>query len=219
MNEAHGQQAMAGIALTGLYRRQQRTEDCLREAEKAMAAAERAADAKVGPFQTQFVRAKLALADAHFAVGQLGACEDELFNAIRTIPELLDSVVFALDLYARMWGLNDEQLEAGQLPRDEVEEGWAELLAILDAKFQEPRLGELARARFQLLVQGQSALAEKLVAELPARGQESGKEKIDGPANKTTAGRPTTVARLSPLERAMRGQLLDALKRSAASSQ
>jgi hypothetical protein len=155
--------AEQSMRLSGLLIRAGRHEPALEMAALALEAASRAADQEVGPFQSLFLRAKLAMADACLGANRFADAEDHVFEAIETIPELVDSVLFGADLYARLLTYDDDRLERGGLPRDEVEESYAELLAQLDARCPDELICQLARARYDVLVNERFEEADALL--------------------------------------------------------
>lgn len=90
---------------------------------------DRALDA-IGPLRERLTAYELPLAIRdllwrfHEGVGDFASAEDELFTLLDDDPELLPE---GLAFYERLLTLPDETLAAGNLPRDEVLAGQAEL--------------------------------------------------------------------------------------------
>jgi tetratricopeptide (TPR) repeat protein len=71
---------------------------------------------------------RLHLARLHEALGQYGDAEDILFEILDDDPDSTAAVDHGIAFYQRLLALTDEELEAGNLPRDEVRAAFAELL-------------------------------------------------------------------------------------------
>ncbi|MBN1946741.1 MAG: hypothetical protein JW797_13785 [Bradymonadales bacterium] len=158
-------EVLLSLDLVRLHRTAGQTDRAFQVVEGALAAAQRAVDREVGPYVALYVQAKLAMADCCVLTGQFAQAEDHLFQVVEAVPEWMVPVLVAIDQYVAMLAMNDEVLRRGGLPRGEVEEGFAELLAILDARFQDEQISELARARYRLLVNGEREPAERLLEE------------------------------------------------------
>jgi tetratricopeptide (TPR) repeat protein len=155
----------SALRLTVFELKAERPDEALEMAQRALGGALKACELKIGRFPILFVRSKMALADVLFARNELARAEDHLFQAIDSIPELLDSRLIAMDYYADLVGRTDDDLASGGLPRDEVEASYAELLAGLDVRCDNETIRDLARARFDLLVNDRRESAEELVAQ------------------------------------------------------
>jgi tetratricopeptide (TPR) repeat protein len=155
--------------LTVLYRRGSRLEEALGAARGALQVAESLAGDEWGPFAALYVRAKMVLADLCFDAGQFSEGEDHLFEVIESVPELLDPVLSGIDAYLSLWALSDDALVSGGLPREEVGESLAELLATFDARSSDDALRAAVWARYDLLVNGQREAAEQIASSPPAQ--------------------------------------------------
>ncbi len=62
------------------------------------------------------------------AVGRYADAEDALFEAIDAAPDDSGPIDSGILFYQRLLAKDDAELEAGDLPRDEVKTGLAELL-------------------------------------------------------------------------------------------
>jgi len=71
---------------------------------------------------------RLHLARLHEALGQYGDAEDVLFEVLDDDPDSTAAVDHGIAFYQRLLALSDDQLEAGNLPRDEVRAALTELL-------------------------------------------------------------------------------------------
>jgi tetratricopeptide (TPR) repeat protein len=71
---------------------------------------------------------RLHLARLHEALGQYGDAEDIVFEILDDDPDSTAAVDHGIAFYQRLLALTDEELEAGNLPRDEVRAAFAELL-------------------------------------------------------------------------------------------
>lgn len=138
-----------------------------KDVERAMEAAKRAVELEVKGFETLYLRAKIAMADACFGTGDLAAGEDHIFAAIDAMPELLDTLLVAVDFYTALWGKTDAELEEGGLPRDEVGDSYAELLAKLDAACSDNLIKSIVRARYDLIVNDRVEPAAALLKKYP----------------------------------------------------
>jgi len=101
----------------------------------------------------------LALLRYYEQVGAYALAEDALFEALEAEPENADVVETGLALYARLWQQSDEALVAGNLPRDEVAAGWAEL-----RNWRSTSAGGSAAVSFQNVGARPSSLSENPVA-------------------------------------------------------
>jgi len=151
-----------GLRIAGLKARGGDKVAALVGTQRALEAAERAVDAHAPGYAGLFIKAKIATADASFANDKYSEGEDHVFAAIEAVPDLFEPVLVAMDFYALLTTKSDEQLEAGGLPRDEVEDSYAELLAKLDACCDDELMCSLARARYDVLVNGRKEQAQAL---------------------------------------------------------
>lgn len=161
---------MTCTRLVEMATRQKWPEVALKWAQHEMKLADRLVDASVGPFGADYVRARMDLAKAFIDNGQFDAAEDHIFGAIESASEHVDVVLFGTDLYAVLTTKTDEELQAGGLPRDEVEDSYAELLAKLDTNctsVQEKEIAVLSRARFDCLVNGRFDSAAQALEQEP----------------------------------------------------
>ncbi|HEX6676452.1 MAG TPA: DUF6483 family protein [Actinomycetes bacterium] len=71
---------------------------------------------------------RLHLARLHEALGQYGDAEDVLFEVLDDDPEATAAIDHGIAFYQRLLAKDDAELEAGNLPRDEVRSALAELL-------------------------------------------------------------------------------------------
>jgi tetratricopeptide (TPR) repeat protein len=71
---------------------------------------------------------RLYLARLHEALGQFGDAEDVLFEVLEDDPDATVAVDHGIAFYQRLLAMSDEELAAGNLPRDEVRAALAELL-------------------------------------------------------------------------------------------
>ncbi len=82
---------------------------------------------KAVPALEQYVAAQMNLVTFNEAAGRFGAAEDALFRVLELLPSQPQVLERGRALYTKLLTLTDEALEAGNLPRDEVEESLAEL--------------------------------------------------------------------------------------------
>ena len=156
--------------LVEMATRQKRPDVALKWAQHEMKLADRLVEASVGPFGADYVRARMDLAKAFIDTGQFDMAEDHIFGAIESASEHVDVVLFGTDLYAMLTTKTEEELQAGGLPRDEVEESYAELLAKLDATStseEEKEIAGLSRARYDCLVNARFESAEQALSREP----------------------------------------------------
>jgi tetratricopeptide (TPR) repeat protein len=71
---------------------------------------------------------RLGLARVLEALGRYADAEDQLFEAIDAMPDDTRPIDTGILFYQRLLAMDDDALEAGDLPRDEVKTGLAELL-------------------------------------------------------------------------------------------
>jgi tetratricopeptide (TPR) repeat protein len=71
---------------------------------------------------------RLHLARLHEALGQYADAEDIVFDILDDDPDATEAVDHGIGLYQRLLALSDDELEAGNLPRDEVRAALTELL-------------------------------------------------------------------------------------------
>ena len=71
---------------------------------------------------------RLHLARLHEALGQYGDAEDIVFEILDDDPDSTEAVDHGIAFYQRLLALSDDELEAGNLPRDEVRAALTELL-------------------------------------------------------------------------------------------
>jgi tetratricopeptide (TPR) repeat protein len=167
---AHSPQTFGAMAidlhhrLTVVYRQEGRVEAALESARNAVRVAEGLAGEEWGPFAALYVRAKMVLADLCFDAGALSEGEDQIFEVIESVPELIDPVLNGIDAYLALWRKSDEALAEGGLPRDEVGESLAELMAAFDARRPEDGLRAAVWARYDLTVNGDRGAAEQVLA-------------------------------------------------------
>ncbi len=161
------------LRLAGLERQSGNSAGALQHCGEALEVSTEAVHKDPTKFHAIFMRSKIAMADACFENGHYSEGEDHLFEAVDRMPDLIDTVLVGMDLYAALLAKSDSALEAGGLPRDEVEDSFAELLAKLDTRCQDPELCSLAHARFRALTDS----ADKLALELAAK--EYGDEPVD----------------------------------------
>jgi hypothetical protein len=74
-------------------------------------------------------RTHAALMIYHEQEGHFAKAEDGLFAMLEAAPDNREALAIGLAFYHRLQALSDETLLMGNLPRDEVEAGLAELLA------------------------------------------------------------------------------------------
>lgn len=79
------------------------------------------------------VQTRALLMEHYERIGEFARAEDELFAWIETAPDSEAIAGFGVAFYRRLLQQNDAALEAGGLPRAEVEEGLAELKNRLDS--------------------------------------------------------------------------------------
>jgi tetratricopeptide (TPR) repeat protein len=154
------------MRLSHLHRRASHQDEAFKEAQNALQAADALVHKDAKQFAATYIRAKLGLAETCFWAGQFGKGENHLFEVIDSAPNLIDTVLVGLDFYAGLWGFSDEKLEQGGLPRDEVQDSFAELLAKLDARCSDALIKELCHARFDLLVNDSGEAAQLVRAKL-----------------------------------------------------
>jgi tetratricopeptide (TPR) repeat protein len=94
----------------------------LPEGDLARKLADRAGTLALTPSQ------RLHLARLHEALGQYGDAEDVLFEVLDDDPDGTAAVDHGIAFYQRLLAKDDAELEAGNLPRDEVRGALAELL-------------------------------------------------------------------------------------------
>lgn len=139
------------LRTAGLERRAGRNDHALETLLTGLDLAEAAIHQDAATFHPMYMRAKVAVADAYFASGQFCEGEDHIFEAIERMPEVVDTVLVAADMYSALLIKDDAELNAGGLPRVEVEESFAEVLANLDTRCPDKELCRLVRARFRVL--------------------------------------------------------------------
>jgi tetratricopeptide (TPR) repeat protein len=71
---------------------------------------------------------RLGLARVLESLGRYGDAEDEIFEAVDDLPDETGLVDAGIAFYQRLLALDDEALERGGLPREEVKSSLAELL-------------------------------------------------------------------------------------------
>jgi tetratricopeptide (TPR) repeat protein len=71
---------------------------------------------------------RLRLARLHEALGHYGDAEDALFEVLDDDPDDIPAIDHGIAFYQRLLAKDDAELEAGNLPRDEVRSALAELL-------------------------------------------------------------------------------------------
>lgn len=161
------------LRLAGLERQSGNSPGAMKHCGEALEVSTEAVHKDPAKFHAIFLRSKIAMADACFENGHYSDGEDHLFEAVDRMPDLIDTVLVGMDLYAALLSKSDGELEDGGLPRDEVEDSFAELLAKLDTRCQDPELCSLAHARFRALTDS----GDKLAMELAAK--EYGDEPVD----------------------------------------
>jgi tetratricopeptide (TPR) repeat protein len=77
-------------------------------------------------------RVDATLALFYEQAGQFAKAEDALFSLIEAAPGNTDALAMGAAFYGRLLRLDDGQLAAGGLPREEVEAGLAELKRLLN---------------------------------------------------------------------------------------
>ena len=139
------------LRLASMQRKSGQKKQALDACRDALEAAETAVHADPAQFHGIYMRSKIAVADACFENDHLAEGEDHIFEAIERMPDLLDSVLVAMDFYSALMLKEDDALRKGGLPREEVEESYGELLAKLDTRSPDTELSALAHARFRVL--------------------------------------------------------------------
>jgi hypothetical protein len=150
------------LRLSHLLRQLKRNADSLKLAERAsrLAEAHRAVDAQGGA--RMFVAAQLQLVDGYFVEGRFAQAETELFKAVDATEDL-QAMLVGTGFYLSLLRREDAALEAGDLPRDEVEESLQELVARLERAGTPGDLMEIVRARQALMVQEDATSAKAVM--------------------------------------------------------
>lgn len=160
------------LRLASLQRKTGQKQGALDACRHALDAAEAAVHEDSTRFHGVYMRSKIAVADACFENALLAEGEDHIFEAIERMPDLLDTVLVAMDFYSALLLMDDEVLEEGGLPREEVEESFGELLAKLDVRSSDSELSALAHARFRVLTGEPDKSARALLKKTYDRGQQ-----------------------------------------------
>lgn len=78
-------------------------------------------------FLRQFVAMEMDLVTFHERCGRFAQAEDSLFKVLDLLPDDPNVVKRGEAFYQKLLGLSDEELEAGDLPREEVQESLEDL--------------------------------------------------------------------------------------------
>jgi tetratricopeptide (TPR) repeat protein len=120
-----------GMRLSAILRRQNRADDALPYAERAARLAEAVYEtgSPLGP--RLYTGTQLQLVDAHFAARNFARAEDHLFKAVEVIsgtPQAGETLLIGTSFYFSLLRLTDDELAAGDLPRDEARDALDELI-------------------------------------------------------------------------------------------
>lgn len=150
-----------------LRRMMNRTAEALPIAERAARWAQMAweAGAPIGP--RLFAATQFQLVDVNFGLERYAAAEDHLWKAVDTAKDL-QSAVMATGFYFALLRLDDASLEAGNLPREEVQSAAGEAMARVKAANCPADLVEMLEARQALLVGTGAEEATRLLAQYGA---------------------------------------------------
>jgi tetratricopeptide (TPR) repeat protein len=113
--------------LVVVLRQSQRLAEAVPIAEQAAKWAEAALESGSQLGVPLFAGTRLTLAEVYHAVGRYAQAEDQLWKAIDAVQGDGQPMLVAADFYLRLMRYEDEQLENGDLPRDEVQDGFDEL--------------------------------------------------------------------------------------------
>jgi tetratricopeptide (TPR) repeat protein len=83
----------------------------------------------VGELDELPVHTNVLLMEHYERIGQFGKAEDCLFAVLEADPKNVAALEFGISFYQRLLGQSDVRLAEGNLPREEVEAGLAELSA------------------------------------------------------------------------------------------
>lgn len=117
--------------LVVVLRQTQRIAEAVPIAEQAAKWAEAALESGSQLGIPLFAGTRLTLAEVYHAVGRYAQAEDQLWKAIDAVQGDGQPMLVAADFYLRLMRFDDEQLDNGDLPRDEVQDGFDELKARL----------------------------------------------------------------------------------------
>lgn len=109
-----------------------------------------------------YVTTRFQLVDASTFVGRFAEAESELWKAL-DVASTPQTLMLGADFYFTLLRLTDEQLEAGDLPREEIAEALSEILDKVESAQAPPALMELLRGRYSLLAEGDEDLAEEIL--------------------------------------------------------
>ncbi len=121
------QAAQGAQQLSVMLFQQERHEDALKWGKVAEAQSEVAYEAGGESVLPVYVTSQINLISFFEAVGQFAQAENALFKALDVVGEHPQILERGVAFYDEIRKLTDESLEAGDLPRDEVEESFAEV--------------------------------------------------------------------------------------------
>lgn len=154
------------MKLAAVRRGMQRMDDAFAPAEQAEKWARAAYEVDprlgIGPL----VNVRMLQLELNFQAGQYAEAEDCLFDAVETSREDGRVLVIGTGFYMALLRLTDERLSEGGLPRAEVLESLDELMSKIESKQAPEALVETLKARRGVMVDGDVAAAESLIADL-----------------------------------------------------
>lgn len=166
-----GQVIDLNARLSGVQRMQGRNEESLASAHAAARLAEAAYQGGAKQGLVWYVRSQMQLVDGYFVMGAYATAEDHLWKAIDT-SRSPQTMMLGTTFYCSLLRLDDEKLETGELPRDEIIEALDELIGRMEELKAPGDLLEVIRLRYQLLVDGDVESATKWIAGIDAEGTE-----------------------------------------------
>lgn len=130
--------------------------------ERVARLAEAAFEAGGAPLVNVFVAAQMHRVNALIDLGRFAPAEDELWRAIDGSGQG-NLLVSAPDFYATLWQRDDEALESGDLPRNEVKDAWLDTIEQAKNRGTDALALEVMRARYAMYVDGASGGAKAIV--------------------------------------------------------
>jgi len=110
-----------------------------------------------------YVATQLQMVDCHFALGAYSEAENHVWNAVDTTDDG-QAMVIGSGFFLSLLRKDEQELEEGGLPREEVVEGLGEMLERIEAMNPPAPLREILRARESVMVTGDLDRGRAVVA-------------------------------------------------------